>query len=399
MSARTFLRRRPVRIVLCSAGIALCCLALSGCSYIEALRCRSRIRTELLTPKRHDPARLDVCGNIPILHLYGTQKEMGAQYGTILKTPLQALDTYLRTLLPKKKFQQFLDFARKNETALPSSYREELRAIADAAGVPYLDLVAINVLPSNRCTTFAAWGEASRDRSLIMGRNTDYLSFGLGDRASMIVVYHSTDGIPFASVGVLGIIGSFTGINAKGVAFGNMIIQNAKDAQIQNDGLPIQIALRMAAHECAAAKDMIDFLRAHRRMRAMNVMAADAGEALVVELACHGDDVRRGERGALFASNHFRSPDLRACEVHCGRYESLVRAAKDQHGSLDVEAMKKALYSARIPVINLQAVVFEPAAMRMHLSINRYPASAGPYTAFDVTELLRSLSTEAGAGQ
>ena len=87
--------------------------------------------------------------------------------------------------------------------------------------MPYLDLVAMNVLPAIRCTTFAAWGKASRDGSLVMGRNADYFSFGLGDRISMVVVYHTPKRVPLAAVTFLGMVGAFTGVNAEGVAFGD----------------------------------------------------------------------------------------------------------------------------------------------------------------------------------
>jgi len=50
--------------------------------------------------------------------------------------------------------------------------------------------------------------------------------------------------------------------------------------------------------------------------------------------------------------------------------------------------MKKALHAAMIPTMNIQAVVFEPGKMRMHVSINRVPAGAGPYRVFDLRKLL-----------
>ena len=57
------------------------------------------------------------------------------------------------------------------------------------------------------------------------------------------------------------------------------------------------------------------------------------------------------------------------------------------YGSFDVETMKKTLNAAKMERINLQAAVFEPGALRMHVSFNRNPAAAGPYTLFDVRAL------------
>ena len=44
-------------------------------------------------------------------------------------------------------------------------------------------------------------------------------------------------------------------------------------------------------------------------------------------------------------------------------------------------------WDARRPDSNLQATIFEPAKMRMHVSINRVPATAGPYVVLDLATL------------
>ena len=119
----------------------------------------------------------------------------------------------------------------------------------------------------------------------------------------------------------------------------------------------------------------------------MNVMIADRKEAVVLELGLRANALRLARRGVLASSNYFRTPGLRAGEVACKRYAALIAAAEEQSGSFDVELMKKALYAARIKNLNLQAVVLEPGAMKMHVCVNRTPASAGPYTVFDVKKL------------
>jgi hypothetical protein len=66
---------------------------------------------------------------------------------------------------------------------------------------------------------------------------------------------------------------------------------------------------------------------------------------------------------------------------------------------MTVEQMQAALHDNRIPEMNLQAVVFEPAAGRMHVSINRVPASAGPYESLDVRRLFARAASEPVAMQ
>ena len=380
-------RRYGCRVVLAIATLALGSAGTTGCSYITILRSRARIRKTLFVSGRYGPARLDVCDNIPVLHLHGTPEEMGTQYGTLLREPLQALDAYLRAALSDEGLRPLLAFAKAHEQALPAGVRAELRAIAQAADVPYLNLVAINVLPRMACTGLAVSGKASKDGTLVMGRNVDYFGFGLEDRASMIVVYHPREGVPVVAVSFLGFIGAFTGINAEGVAFGNMLVFNAREDGVRRDGVPIQIAMRLAAQRSRSAGEMGSALAAQRPLIPMNVMVADADEAIVLELGLDGAQTRLPKNGILAVSNSFRTPDLRANQVLCERYMALVAAASDHYGTFDAELMQRTLHAARIRTLNLQAAVFEPAAMRLHVSVNRSPASAGPYTAFDVREL------------
>lgn len=72
----------------------------------------------------------------------------------------------------------------------------------------------------------------------------------------------------------------------------------------------------------------------------------------------------------------------------CRRYDSLVSDVKSNIGKFDVEVMKKALYNARIPGINVQAVIFEPASKTAYISINKEPAAGGPYRKFDIMALI-----------
>jgi hypothetical protein len=114
---------------------------------------------------------------------------------------------------------------------------------------------------------------------------------------------------------------------------------------------------------------------------------ADATVALVLELGT-GRSVRRDPVGGrLIATNHFRSRALRRRAVQCKRYDSLGALARRAGPTMTVKQMTDALHTNRIPEMNLQAAVFEPAAMRVHLSINKVPASAGPFVELDLAEL------------
>ena len=89
----------------------------------------------------------------------------------------------------------------------------------------------------------------------------------------------------------------------------------------------------------------------------------------------------------LVAANHFLWSKLRRREVVDSRFESLLAAGREHHDHMTVKQMKKALWDARRPDSNLQATIFEPAKMKMYVSINRVPATAGPYVTLDLVRL------------
>ncbi|MDA3816465.1 MAG: hypothetical protein PF486_03750, partial [Prolixibacteraceae bacterium] len=83
-----------------------------------------------------------------------------------------------------------------------------------------------------------------------------------------------------------------------------------------------------------------------------------------------------------YASGMFES------HVNERRFANLMTLSKKYHGEFNLEHLREAMHAARQLNENLQCVLFEPAKMKMHVSMNRVPASAGPFTKFDVEKLL-----------
>jgi len=337
------------------------------------------------------PARMEQAGHVAVLHLYGSHEEMGRQYGTLLRRPISELVAFLRAAVPAKKRHQLLMLAGKREHTLPEGMRAEIHAAAEAAGVPYDYLVAMNVLPSVQCTALAAWGDATADGEMLMGRNAEYPSFGLADCGTLLVVLHPDEGLPVVGVSFIGLMGAYTGINSEGVAFGNMLAFNGRFAGVRFEGQAIQIAMRVAAHQSQSAEEMCRRLAEVPATTPVCVMVADRQEARVLEIDPGAYAERHGVDGVLAVSNYLLDPGLRKGDpVQCPRYAALMDAASRHRGRINVSVLEEALDAARWEGLNLQAVVFEPTTMKMHLSANRVPASAGPYATFDLRELFET---------
>jgi predicted choloylglycine hydrolase len=380
----------PLRIVACLLAMAAAGSAAS-CKALDGLIAYDQLLTDMRNPASAPPARMDIVHGMPIVHLYGSPQERGEQYGTLLHKQLQAMHRCLEGLLDAPTKARMLAYADGQEESLPAEIREELQAMSDASGVPYMELVALNITPEFACSGLAAWNPragSSKDARLIMGRNGDYFSLGFfTDRGMLVRVLHPREGAAIVSVTFLGMIGSFTGMNQHGVAYGNMMVSNAAGPARQNGGLTIQLALRKAAMQAGSAAEMGELLRQMKHVVPMNVMVADPNEALVLELAPGGRAVRQGEDGVLVAANHFLSSELRRRVVFDTRFDSLLAAGRKHRDHMTVQQMKKALWDTRRPNSNLQATIFEPAKMRMYVSINRVPATAGPYVTLDLAKL------------
>ena len=385
------------RIMFCLLAMVVAG-SLGSCKTLDAVIAYDEIRTEMRTPATAGPARLVIVQGMPIVHLYGNAYDRGTQYGTLLHNQLQALHRCFEGLLAAPTQARMLAYADGQEESLPPEVREELQSMSDASGVPYMELVALNITPEFACSGLAAWNPnagSSNDASLIMGRNGDYFSLDFfRDRGMILRVIHPHEGLAVAGVTFLGMIGSFTGMNEHGVAYGNMMVSNASGPARQNGGLAIQLALRKASMRANSAAEMGELLLHMKHVVPMNVMVADSKEALVLELAPGGRAIRRGDDGVVVAANHFLSPELRRREVTDARFESLTAAGHKHRDHMTVDQMKKALWDARRPDTNLQATIFEPAKMKMCVSINHVPATAGPYVTLDLVKLFAEPPSE-----
>lgn len=185
-------------------------------------------------------------------------------------------------------------------------YLDEIRGMAEAAGVGFVELLLTGCEESvmnalhERCTTVAVAAEGA----LLLGHNEDW-SPGYED--SLYVVQADLgDGEAFLSLAYVGALaGSSVALNAEGIAFsGNSIIGSSQP------GLPKNLILRSQV----AARSMDDFIaRATLAPRATpnNSMAVDRdGRIVDVELTLDAHAVHDAEGPYLVHTNHVLAAHL-----------------------------------------------------------------------------------------
>ena len=204
------------------------------------------------------------------------------------------------------------------------AYLEEMRGIADGAGLDLTDVLAINVRTEvmyaaearqalgekarspAECSAFARVPAPGQEGPALLGQNWDWL---LHSAQTLVVLeVRPDDGPDFVTVVDAGLLAK-TGMNAAGLG----LVTNAlvTEADTGEPGLPYHVLLR-AILDCATVTEALKVLQARPRSSSANYLIAHAsGAALDVE-AAPGDFTRLypvyPQDGVLLHTNHFLAP-------------------------------------------------------------------------------------------
>jgi isopenicillin-N N-acyltransferase like protein len=273
----------------------------------------------------------------PRIRVEGTHYDRGRQYGAQARAQVQlSVQAYQRVFAYYAGWDWPL--VRRAAAAFEApiaafrpAYLDEMRGIADGAGLDLADVLAINVrtevmfaakarqaplaarvrdLPAE-CSAFAvapAPRAGGHHAATLLGQNWDWL---LHAAQTLIVLEVSQDDGPdFVTVVEAGLLAK-AGLNAAGLG----LVTNAlvTDADTGAPGLPYHVLLR-AILDCATVTEALKVLQAGMRSSSANYLIAHAsGAALDVE-AAPGDFTRLyprfPDRGLLLHTNHFLSPGL-----------------------------------------------------------------------------------------
>ena len=225
--------------------------------------------------------------------------------------------------------------------AFRPAYLDEMRGIAEGAGLDVADVLAINVrtevmyaakarqaplaaraatrqaplaqrMPAE-CSAFARVPAPRTPGEALLGQNWDWLLHSA--RTLVVLEARQDDGPNFVTVVEAGLLAK-AGLNAAGLG----LVTNAlvTDADTGTPGLPYHVLLR-AILDCATVTEALAVLQAGMRSSSANYLIAHAsGAALDVE-AAPGDFTRLYPRfpdqGLLLHTNHFLSPRLHPVDV------------------------------------------------------------------------------------
>jgi hypothetical protein len=333
---------------------------------------------------------------IPVIELHGTGDEIGREHAAALGASIQTLHGRYFAAYFHSAAAKFLAMATATlfESKLEPQHLAEVNALAAYTSIdPRQMLLAqcfLDLSPMTACSTVTLPAAAAPDGVARFGRNLDFPSFDVADKASVVLVYRPAGRYQFASIAWPGMTGVLTGMNEHGLTLANMEVSRVPRLPC---AMPYTMLYRSVLERCRTVDEAVEFLRATPRQSANNLMLMDAaGTRAVVELTPDGVAVRRGaDDAALISTNHQRGQDADEAG-RCPRYDLLHDESKAQFGGIDVANVEAMLAGASQGKLTLQSMVFEPANRVMYLSTGKN-AARGEFHRLDLSTYFNGVAS------
>ena len=376
---------KPLRVSCLIVGILL----LSGGPGVEA-------GTFRFPEAQYEKGELRYVQGIPVLTVRGTHAEMGEQIGKLaLKPAAQIIDMingYATRGVPQNVRPAVNLIVGAMVGRFPKRYREELEAMAAAAGVDQSALMMANTIIDLEemvgCSSLLVSDARSETGGPLYGRNVDmpYVK-GIAD-FSLLIVYHPDDGYSFAMPNLPGFLMLMSGMNCKGLAMGSQSVGVPRDGsgRFSPLGISSAVAGRTLMESCVSVEEARAWLEDNHLMRCVSLAACDPHQQLVMEVTTKRVLPREPKAGLVYATNHFRRPELGG-DYDCWRYQRLESSQRREHfGVGDVAAYMKSVNQG---LMTVHTMVFEPAALRLHLAMGPGPATDLPLKTLDLKDLVK----------
>jgi hypothetical protein len=313
---------------------------------------------------KYEGGLLYKAGKFNVVELHGNFRQMGRQYGHLLKDDLQKFYQLAITDTLVKENHLNYEFAKDVSANIferyPQRFKEILYGIEETSGMELEKLLVLNelvtlahVMGSDvHCSYIATWGDYSENGTMVTGRHFDYPEFynKFADFVT-VTIYNPTDGsVPTATVGFLGVIEAFTVMNRSGLfaevndgtpSGGNILMEN----RILNFILTLDFLLN--------SSDMTQLdatMFSTQPAVAILLNVADSNVSYSYEWATFGIRRRVQDKpGLLVSTNHFVDPSWGIAQPSGDPFQSVSRRAnllalgEKYKGKFSVKVMMKVL--------------------------------------------------------
>jgi len=344
----------------------------------------------------HDKGSLKYVNGIPVLTVEGTPDEIGEQIGALAAKPAAKLLTYPKEVLKVFGFSLTWPLLVKEANAMvpnfPKDYLKEMDAELKVTGGDRDTLVVGNTMFDIKklfaCSTLIVEPERSTTKGPLFGRNLDFPTCGFLHEYTAVEIYKPKEKHAFAAVGFPGMLGVLSGMNDAGLSLAVLEVYSTADDSVRFDpaGTPYAMCFRRVLEECTTVEEAEKALRAMKRTTLLNLAVCDAKHGAVFELTPKHVEVRSADKGFCASTNHFRTKEL-CTRKDCWRY-NLLEKSQDMK-TLGLDDIAKKLDEVNQGRLTLQTMIFEPAALKLHLAFGKIPSSKLPLKELDLKPLLK----------
>ncbi|MFN4258819.1 MAG: C45 family autoproteolytic acyltransferase/hydrolase [Gemmataceae bacterium] len=353
-------------------------------------------------PGKHGKGELQYINGLPVLIVAGTPEEMGEQVATLAVKPGRRVLNYPKDLLAafgaEATWPALARVGASMVPRFPADHRAELEAMSKT-GIDREQLVVGNTMFDLKkviaCSALIVEPARSATQGPLLGRNLDYDSLGYIEYYSLVTIYRPEGKRAFAAIGFPGLVGCLSGMNDAGLCLGVLEVGSVQAGHKRFDvmGTPYALCYRRLLEECATVEEAVKLLRSMKRTTITNLAICDRQGGAIFEVTPDQVVVRRPVEGIGPCTNHFCSQELKPDEQRnyfrtLERYATLDKSR--QLRQLEVADVHRCLQDVSVAGYTLQSMIFEPATLRLHLSIGASPAAALPPKVLELGPLLRN---------
>ena len=375
------------------------------------------------------------------LYVEGDPFERGVINGKLTKELVQyqekVFNEQIHRLIPSTFYLTLIKyfvgwFNRDLEKNVPDEFKLEIYGIAQSASHEFDDIApayqrllnyhaahdighALQNMSLVGCTSFATWGPASEDSSLIIGRNFD---FYVGDefaRDKMVAFYNPSAGHKFMMVTFGGMTGVLSGMNDQGLT---VTINAAKSDMPLASATPVSLVAREIL-QYASTTDEAYAIAAKRKMFvAESFMIGSAKEhaaAILEKTPKEQAHMTQVSPAVLLCTNHFQSDEFAGRKLNLEH----VKTSASQHRMQRLKELVRqdnknsVLKTARIlrdqlgaggkdiglgnersinQLVAHHSIIFQPEKLRVWVSTA--PWQLGKYVCYDLKNVFNRKMTE-----
>ena len=368
------------------------------------------------------------------LYAEGDPLERGLVTGRLTEELYKKQETVfmekISTLVPSPGQRNFLRkflnwYNRKMYRFIAEEYKSEIYGVSryasddfNSLAPPYLRALylhaahdighALQDLVLVGCTSFAVWGDKSKDGNLLIGRNFDFYAGDAFAEEKIVAFVNPDQGYKFMSVTWGGMIGVVSGMNEKGLT----VTINAGKSRIPLVAkTPISIVTREILQYASTIDEAIAIAEKKEVFVSEAIMVGSKadGKAVLIEMSPNNFGVFEVQNSSeLICSNHFQSEayendkrnKMTQLESHSvyrfRRMEQLleeqdrvdpskaVNILRNRMG-LDDVAIGHGNEKALNQLLAHHGIVFQPESLRVWVSANPY--QLGAFVGYDLKEV------------